>query len=75
MSDNPGKKQCRVDGQDPYECRGTQRTFPDPVLFRNDYGCVGLQDKGSISVGHFIYIYIRMILYCVAPEERRWKRN
>ena len=53
-SDNPGKKQCRIDGQDPSESRATPRIFPDPVHFRNVYGCVGLQDKGPISVVHVI---------------------
>ena len=43
------KKQCRIGGQDPSECRATLKIFPDPVPFPNDYGCVGLQDKGSIS--------------------------
>ena len=48
------KKQCRIDGQDPSECMATPRIFPDPLPFRNYYGCVGLQVKGSISVEHVI---------------------
>ena len=56
-SENPGKKQCRIDGQ-VSECRAKAakpRIFPDTVPFRNDYGCVGLQDKGSISLLHMLY--------------------
>ena len=52
--ENSGKKQCTIDGQDPSECRATTRIFPDPVPFRHDYGCVGLPDKGTISVVHVI---------------------
>ncbi len=70
-SENPGKKQCRIDGQDPSECRATPRIFPDPVPFRNGYGCVGLQDKGSISVVHVML----MTFFCVAPEVRLLKRK
>ena len=44
----------RIDGHDPSECRATPKIFPDPVPFPNDYGCVGLQDKGSICVVHVI---------------------
>ena len=32
--------------------------FPDPLPFRNYNGCVGLQDKGSISVVHVICIVL-----------------
>ena len=65
-SENPGKKQCRIDGQDPSECRATPRIFPDPVPFRNGYGCVGLQDKGSISVAHVI-----CGLHCIVCHQKR----
>ena len=36
------------------ECRATPRIFPGPLPFRNDHGCVGRRDKGSISVVHVI---------------------
>ena len=29
-SENPGKKQCRIDGHDPSVCRATRKIFPDP---------------------------------------------
>ena len=32
-SDNSGKKQCMIDGQDPSECMATPKIFPDPVPF------------------------------------------
>ena len=56
-SDNPGTKQCRINGQDPSECRATPRIFPELLPFRNDYGCVGLRDKGTISAVHVIYAF------------------
>ena len=59
-------KQCRIDGQDPSECTPTPRIFPDPVPFRNGYGCVGLQDKGSISVVHVI-----CGLHCIVCHQKR----
>ena len=45
---------CRIGGQDPSECRATLKIFPDPVPFPNDYACIGLQEKGPISVLHVI---------------------
>ena len=51
--------------------RATPRIFPEPLPFRHDYGCVGLRDKGSISVVHVML----MTLYCVAPEVRLLKIN
>ena len=32
--------------------RATPRIFPEPLLFRHDYGCVGPRDKGYIPVVH-----------------------
>ena len=52
--------------------RVTPRIFPEPLPFRNDYGCVGLRGNGSISVVHVICY---MTLYCVEAEERMWKIN
>ena len=51
--------------------RATPMIFPEPLPFRHDYGCVGLRDKGSISVVHVML----MTLYCVAPEVMLLKRN
>ena len=48
------KKQCRVNGKDASEGRATPRILPEPLHFRNDYGCVGLRDKISISAVHVI---------------------
>ena len=43
-NENPGKKQCRINGHDPSGCRATPRIFPESLPFCHDYGCVGLQD-------------------------------
>ena len=69
-SENPCKKQCRINGQDPSGSRVTPRIFPEHFPFRHDYGCVGPRDKRSIPVVHML-----MTLYCVAPEVRLLKRN
>ena len=53
-SENPCKKQCRINGQDPSGSRVTPRIFPEPLPFRHDYGCVGPRDKGSIPMVHVI---------------------
>ena len=72
-SENPGsKKQRRINGHDPNWCRTTPRIFSEPLPFRNNHGCVGLRDKGSIPVTRVIML---MTLYCVAQEERRLNRN
>ena len=53
-SENPYKKQCRINGQYPSGSRVTPRIFPGPLPFRHDYGCVCPGDKGSIPMVHVI---------------------
>ena len=53
-SENPCKKQCKINGQDPSGSRVTPRIFPEPLPFRHDYGCVGQRYKGSIPMVHVI---------------------
>ena len=44
-SENPGKKQCRINGHDPNGRRATPRIFPEPLPFRHDYGFVGPRER------------------------------
>ena len=53
-SENPGKKQCRINGHNPSGRRAKPMIFPEPLPFRHDYGCVGPWDKGSIPGVHVI---------------------
>ena len=59
--ENPGKKQCRIDGQDPSECSAKPRIFPDPVyLFAmiTDVSACRIKDQSPWNILYSVDIVL-----------------
>ena len=68
-SENPGKRQCRINGHDHGGRRATPRIFPEPFAMIIDALARGIKiyPRGAC--------YMLMTLYCVPSEERLLKIN
>ena len=56
-----------MNGQDPSGRRATPRTFPEPLHFRHDFGCVGLRGKDLFP---WCMLYANDIALCTTTRKK-----